>query len=385
MSEFVQRSESDQAVAETVKKIMLKFGRTRFIASARNGDGIDELWRILAEAGLIGAIIPSEYGGSNQGVETMSVMMEEMGALGCLLLNMILMTVIVFVLAKHGSSEQKRTWLPRIADGSTRLSFAITEPDAGTNSYYIKTKAVHDGADWLLAGTKYYITGVDLAAAIIVVARTGEATPGAKPELTMFLVPADTPGITMTPLDTAVVAHEKQFTVHFDNVRVSGDAVIGREGEGLKGAFSGLNPERIVVAGMCNGLTRYSLSAATDYARSRKVWSVPIGSHQAIAHPLAQAYAQLKLAQLATQRAAWLYDNGEDAGEASNIAKFAAADTAVFALDRAIQTHGGNGVSSEYGLADLWFATRLQQIAPVSREMILNFLAQHSLGLGRSY
>jgi alkylation response protein AidB-like acyl-CoA dehydrogenase len=298
---------------------------------------------------------------------------------------MVLLTVAICVLARHGSPEHKREWLPRIASGQARLSFAITEPDAGTNSHNIRTRAERSGDGWRLSGTKHYITGINEADAVIVVARTAEEGAGRKGALSMFLLPADAPGLTWTPLETALVAHEKQFTVHFDNVAVGAGALLGREGEGLKNAFSGLNPERIVVAGMCNGITRYSLQAASAYARDRQVWGVPIATHQAIAHPLAQAYAQLKLAQLATQRAAQLFDQGQDAGEASNLAKFAAADAAVFALDRAIQTHGGNGVSRDFGLADLWFATRLQQIAPVSREMILNYFAQHALGLGKSY
>lgn len=372
-------------LAATVRKIIEAYGRDTFMARARAGGEIDDLWRTLAEAGLIGSLVPEAYGGSGFGVEAMAVMMEELSAAGCPLLAMVLLTVVICVLAKHGSAEQKQRWLPGLAAGTSRLSFAITEPDAGTNSFAIKTRADREGNGWRINGAKYYITGADIADAIIVVARSGIDSGTGRSELTMFLVPGGTAGISMERIETALVAHEKQFSLYLDDVRVDGDAVIGAVGEGLKGAFDGLNPERIVVAGMCNGIARFALRAAADYARNRRVWKQPIGTHQAIAHPLAQAYAQLKLAQLATHRAAAIYDTGGDAGEASNIAKLAAADNAVFALDRAIQTHGGNGVAKDYGLSDLWFATRLQLIAPVSREMILNHLSQHALGLGRSY
>ena len=385
MTDFVAMTEENSRIVDTVRRIITGYGRERFVARARSGEGIDDLWGTLVDAGLIGALVPTDHGGSGLGVETMSLMMEELAAEGCPLPAMVLLTVSISILAQHGTLTQKAEWLTRIADGSAKLSFAITEPDAGTNSHAIRTSAVRDGDDWIIDGTKYYITAIDEAAAFIVLAKTGDDPATGRGKLTMFLVAPDSRGLSFAPIETSLTTHERQFTVFFDKVRVPASAMIGAEGSGLKAAFAGLNPERIVVAGMCNGLSRYALRAAAAYANERRVWHTTIGAHQAIAHPLAQAYAQLKLAQLATQRAAQIYDSGGDAGESSNIAKFIAADSAVLALDRAIQTHGGNGVSLDYGLTDLWFLTRLQQIAPVSREMILNYLAQHGLGLEKSY
>jgi alkylation response protein AidB-like acyl-CoA dehydrogenase len=161
--------------------------------------------------------------------------------------------------------------------------------------------------------------------------------------------------------------------------------LVGTEGEGLKQVFAGLNPERVAAACMANGIARYALAKGAQYANERTVWKTPIGAHQGVAHPLAESYIAVELARLMTMRAAEMSDAGLDAAEASNIAKFAAGDAAVKALDQAIQVHGGNGLSYEYGLADLWFVARMFKTAPVSREMVLNHVAQHSLGLPKSY
>jgi alkylation response protein AidB-like acyl-CoA dehydrogenase len=178
---------------------------------------------------------------------------------------------------------------------------------------------------------------------------------------------------------------EKQFTVFFTDVRMGTASLLGSEHEGFAQVFHGLNPERITGAALCVGIGRYALARAAQYARVRKVWDTPIGVHQGVAHPLAKAAIEIEAAALLTARAAWQHDHGEPAGEASNMAKYAAAEAALAAVDAAIQTHGGNGMSSEYGLVPLWGIARLLRIAPVNREMILNYVAQHSLGLPRSY
>jgi alkylation response protein AidB-like acyl-CoA dehydrogenase len=189
----------------------------------------------------------------------------------------------------------------------------------------------------------------------------------------------------MHRIDAAVRTPEKQFTVFFDNVQLGPEALVGKPGGGLAQVFVGLNPERISAAAINNGIARFAIQKGADYARDRTVWKTPIGAHQGVSHPLAESYILVQMARLMTARAAELCDRGENAAEAANIAKFAAADASLKALDQAIQTHGGNGFSYEYGLADLWFIARLHKTAPVSREMILNFVAQHSLGLPKSY
>jgi len=260
----------------------------------------------------------------------------------------------------------------------------ITEPDAGSNSHRISTTALQDGGDWILTGTKTYASGIDEAPRVLVVARTGTDAAG-KGQLTLFVVDTDAPGLQRTLIPVEVGAPEKQFQLFFDEVRVPGDRMIGAPGDGLRIVFEGLNPERITGAAIENGIARYALGKASAYAREREVWGQPIGAHQGIAHPLAAAAVDVELARLMTTKAAWLHDRNQPAGEASNMAKYAAAEAALKALDAAIQTHGGNGMASEYGLAHLWGMARLLRIAPVSREMVLNFVSTHTLNLPRSY
>ena len=268
------------------------------------------------------------------------------------------------------------------------MAFAITEPDAGSNSHNLSLTATKDGDVYRLNGQKYYISGVDECEAILVVTKSGVDPDTGRGRLSLFVVDTDTPGLDMQVLPVEITAPEKQFTLFFDNVEVDADRMIGDEGEGLRQVFYGLNPERILSAAMANGISRYALAKAAEYAVTREVWGTPIGRHQGIAHPLAKAKIDVELARTMTDKAAWYCDNDGDsplAGETANMAKYAAAEATLAALDQSIQTHGGNGMSTEYGIADLWGMARLLRIAPVSREMILNYVAQHSLGLPRSY
>ena len=189
----------------------------------------------------------------------------------------------------------------------------------------------------------------------------------------------------MQEIDSALALPEKQFVIFYDNVEVSEHNIIGTEHEGLRQVFAGLNPERIAAAAVANGIGRYAIEAGTNYAANRQVWSTPIGAHQGVAHPLARSHIEVQSSRLLAAHAAHLFDAGFDAGEASNMAKFCAGQAATNALDRAIQVHGGNGLSNEFGLSDLWFVARMFRTAPVSEEMILNHVAQHSLGLPKSY
>jgi alkylation response protein AidB-like acyl-CoA dehydrogenase len=200
-----------------------------------------------------------------------------------------------------------------------------------------------------------------------------------------MIVDADAPGMTKTHIPTAEPGANKQWQLFFDDVEVPDDRLIGGETAGLKAAFDGLNPERIMGAAVCNGTARRALELASQYARERNVWGQPIGAHQGISHPLAQAKIELELARLMMYKAAALYDAGLSAAEESNMAKYAAAEAGIHCVDQAIQTHGGNGFADEYGLTHMWWGVRLVRTAPVSREMILNYVAEHSLGLPRSY
>ncbi|WP_121747625.1 acyl-CoA dehydrogenase family protein [Streptomyces sp. E2N166] len=344
-------------------------------------------WREAAKLGYIGVNLPEAYGGGDGGITELSLVLEEMGAAGNPLLMMIVSPAICgTVISRFGTEAQKQDWLPSLADGTRLMSFGITEPDAGSNSHRITTTARRDGTDWILTGRKVFISGVDISDATLVVGRTEDARTGRlKPCL--FIVPRDTRGFERRQIDMELNSAEKQFELTLDDVRLPADALVGDEDAGLLQLFAGLNPERVMTAAFAIGMGRYALSRALDYARERTVWKTPIGAHQAIAHPLAQAHIDLELARLMMQKAAHLYDAGDDmgAGEAANMAKYAAGEACVKAVDQAVHTLGGNGLTREFGLASLITASRVARIAPVSREMILNYVSHQTLGLPKSY
>ena len=357
----------------------------------RHGRTFDReaLWAEAAKLGYLGVNLPEAHGGGGGGIAELSIVLEELGAAGCPLLMMVVSPAICgTVIARFGTEDQKRTWLPALADGTRTMAFGITEPDAGSNSHRITTTARRDPdtGDWLLTGRKVFISGVDLADATLIVGRTEDARTGTlKPCL--FIVPRDAPGFTRRQIDMELQAAEKQFELTLDDVRLPADALVGDEDAGLLQLFAGLNPERIMTAAFAIGMGRYALAQAITYARDRTVWKTPIGAHQAIAHPLAQAHIDLELARLMMQKAAYLYDAGDDvgAGEAANMAKYAAGEACVRAVDQAVHTLGGNGLTREFGLASLITAARVARIAPVSREMILNYVSHQTLGLPKSY
>jgi alkylation response protein AidB-like acyl-CoA dehydrogenase len=376
------------ALRKAVAEVAARYGHAYYLDKARTGGKTTELWNEVAGLGYLGVNVPEEYGGGGRGMAELGIVCEELAAAGCPLLFIVVSPAIcATIIARSGTDEQKQRWLPGLADGSLKLAFGITEPDAGTNSHNISTTVRADGDDWLLSGRKTYISGVDEADAVLVVARSADARTGTlRPAL--MIVPTDAPGFEKTLIPVEITSPEKQFTLFFDDVRLPADAMIGANPEAaLAALFAGLNPERIMTACFSAGLGRYALGKATAYAKQREVWGVPIGAHQGLAHPLAQAAIHLELARLMTSKAAWLYDDGQDAAasEAANMAKFAAADAALAVLDQAIQVHGGNGMATEYGLATMWGAARLARTAPISREMILNFISSHTLGLPRSY
>ncbi|MFE0424188.1 acyl-CoA dehydrogenase family protein [Streptomyces sp. NPDC058953] len=348
----------------------------------------DALWAEAGELGYLGVNLPEEYGGGGAGLAELAVVLEELGAAGCPLLMMVVSPAICgTVISRFGTDAQKRGWLPGLADGSRTMAFGITEPDAGSNSHRITTTARRaDGGDWILTGRKVFVTGVDIADATLVVGRTEDARTGRlKPCL--FIVPRDAPGFDLAPIEMCLDTHERQFELVFDEVRLPAEALVGDEDAGLLQLFAGLNPERVMTAAFAVGMGRYAVARAVDYAKERRVWRDPIGAHQAIAHPLARAHIELELARLMTGKAARLYDEGDDAGagEAANMAKYAAAEACVHAVDQAVHTLGGNGLTREYGLGPLVTAARVTRIAPVSREMILNYVSHQSLGLPKSY
>jgi alkylation response protein AidB-like acyl-CoA dehydrogenase len=379
--------DEEAMLREAVAGIVGAFGHDYFAErSATEGGRATELWEALAAGGYAGANIPEEWGGGGLGLSALAAVAEETAAAGSPLIMLIISPAIIgSILARSGTDEQKDRWLRGIGSGQSRIAFGITEPDAGSNTHNISTKARRDGDKWILNGAKTYISAFDECDAILVCARTGTDERTGRAQLSLFMVDADAAGIEKQPIPMWIQMPDVQYSVFFDNVEIDADRMVGEEGRGLRAVFDGLNPERVIIASLSAGMGRYAIDKAVAYAKERQVWDVPIGAHQGIAHPLAEAKINLELARLAIQRAANLYDAGMDAGEASNIAKFAAAEAGVRCLDIAIETHGGNGFASEYGLGELHGLARLFKTVPITREMILNFVAEHTLGLPKSY
>jgi alkylation response protein AidB-like acyl-CoA dehydrogenase len=387
-----------RALRDAVAALGTRYGHSYFVEKAKSGGHTTELWAEAGKLGYLGVNIPVEYGGGGAGITELAIVCEELAASGCpLLLLVVSPAIAATIITKHGTPAQRERFLPGIADGSSKIVFAITEPEAGSNFHRLGTVARRDGDDWVISGRKCFISGVDEAPYVLVVARfldppagahgaAEESTGRLKPAL--FVVPTDAPGLSRSKLDMEILSPENQWLLYLDDVRVPADALIGEDTDaGLPALFSGLNPERITVAAMGAGTARYALARAADYTAKRSVWGRPIGSHQGVAHPLAHAHIQVELARLMVAKAATLYDAGRDleAGIAANTAKYATAEAAALAVDTAIQVHGGNGMTTEYGVATLLGSVRAGRIAPVSREMILNFVSQHLLGQDRSY
>ena len=290
------------------------------------------------------------------------------------------------LILRYGSQAQRDFYLPRIIRGEAFFAIVMSEPDTGSDLASVRTRATPQGGGWLLNGRKIWTTNAHRSHYMCALVRTSGAPEDRHRGLSQMIFDLTLPGIEIRPIRD--ITGDTHFCeVLFDNVRLPADALVGSEDAAIAQLFAGLNPERIMGSAMAVGTGRLAITKATDYLKTRQVWKVPIGSHQGLSHPLAQTHIEVELAKLMMQKAATLYDAGDDFGaaEAANMAKYAAGEASVRAVDQAVQSLGGNGLTKEYGIAAAVTASRLARIAPVSREMILNFVAQTSLGLPRSY
>ena len=383
---FISETPELEAFRLSIRRLMREYGHDYFLKTSEEKTNARELWEALGETGALGVFIPEEYGGGGAGISELAIVSEETAAAGTpLLLISLSPAVCAIMLVRHGSEKQKAEWLPGLADGSKILGFAITEPNAGSNTHDITTEAHFQNGEWVLSGQKYYVSHVDNCDALMVVAKAEGGPDNLPPGPKVFIMPTDSPGLTRTEIAVEITSPELQYSLFFDEVRLPADAIVGPQ-DGLEVLFTGLNPERISSAALLTGVARYAIDKAVDYAKQRTVWSnQPIGTHQAISHPLAHAETMLMGARLLIDLAGREFDSGEQAGVAAAMAKLAASEAATFALDAAIQTHGGNGMAREYGLSTLSGLVRLFRIAPVSSEMLLNYISHKALGLPRSY
>jgi acyl-CoA dehydrogenase len=355
----------------------------------------EELWQDYANVGLTGCLVPEEYGGNGMGLLALTLGFEEITTQGFSPGLLLVQAMDSSCILKNGSDELKQRFLPGIADGSLKMCFAVTEPDAGTNTFRIQTVARRNGDNYLLNGQKVFISGVDACDYMLVVARTTaleEVAARGKPKshgLSLFIVDTKAPGLEKQPIPISLSEELTQFQLFFDNVAVPVANLVGQEDNGIMAMFNSLNPERILAAAICTGMAEHALNKAVEYAKERKVFKdTPIGAYQAIAHPLAEVKIQLEAAKLMSYKAAWAFDSGvnpAEVGTYANMAKLLAADLAIKAADHAIETFGGLAFTDEIGLLNVWNGARLFKTAPVSREMILNYVAEWNLGLPRSY
>ncbi|MBQ7805752.1 acyl-CoA dehydrogenase family protein [Rhodococcus sp. (in: high G+C Gram-positive bacteria)] len=376
------------AVREAVAGVTRKWDRAYYMDCTRRGVAPTEMYESMAEQGLFALGVPEEIGGSGGGLVATAAVMEEMSRAGTPPMLFSLTSFARQSVIRHGTPEQIRKYVEPTLTAEQTFCFAITEPDAGTNSFAMRTLARPRGdGTYILNGQKVFISGADQATHIMVVARTTPADQVAKKSdgISVFVIPRETPGVSMTPMNIDWKAPERQFSVWFDNVILPADSLIGTEGRGLASMFDSLNAERVVIAAWTLGLGFLALEKAVAYARERAPWGPPIGSYQAVSHPLAKAKAQLEAARAMNQRAAESFDRGEEAGDDANMAKYLASEAAYAAVDAAIQTHGGSGFDEDTDIITLYPMIRILRVAPLNNEMILNYIANHMLDLPRSY
>lgn len=353
----------------------------------QNRDYPDKFVEALTGANLLGALIPEELGGLGLGLGDACVILEEINYRGGNAAPVHAQLYTMGALLRHGSDEQKRRYLPGVANGTTRLqAFGVTEPTAGTDTTSIRTMALRDGDTYVVNGQKVFISRVQHSDLLMLLARTTPRDEVAKRHegMSLFLIDIrEVSGLRVQPVRT-MVNHETN-ELFFDDMRIPADALIGEEGNGFRYLLDGVNAERILVASECIGDGRWFLERASRYASEREVFGRPIGQNQGIQFPLARAYAHLAAANLMRWSAADRFDAEQPCGEQANLAKFLAADASWEAGDAALQTHGGYGFATEYDIERKFRETRLFQVAPISTNLILSFVAEHVLGLPRSF
>jgi acyl-CoA dehydrogenase len=349
-----------------------------------------DFYRAMAEGGWIGIAIPEAHGGGGRGITEASIVLEEVAASGAAMNGASAIHLSIFGMhpvVKHGTPEMQARYLPRVASGELHVAFGVTEPDAGTDTTAITTRAIRDGDVYRVRGRKVWTTKAPFCDKVLLLVRT---TPLEEVErrtdgLTLLLADLQRPEVTITPIPKAGRNAVVSCEVVYDDLAVDVADRVGEEGEGFRYLLDGLNPERILIAAEALGTGRVALARAVQYATQRVVFGRPIGKNQGLAFPLADSHMRLRAAELAVREAAWRYDQGLPCGEAANTAKYLAADAGYEAADRAVQTHGGFGYATEYDVERWWREARLMRLAPVSQELVQAYVAEHVLGLPRSY
>jgi acyl-CoA dehydrogenase len=382
-------SQDQEDLRQAVREVAATFGDDYWAERDEKHEFPWEFYKTFAEGGWLGIAIPEEYGGGGLGILEASLLLEEVAASGAGMNGCSTMHLTIFglnTIVKHGSPEMRQEILPRAADGSLHVCFGVTEPDAGTDTTRISTFARRDGTDYIISGRKVWITKAGDSEKMLLIARTSPRNEVRPTDgMSLFLIDIDSDNVHLQTIPKMGRNAVQSYEVLFDDLRVPETARIGEEGHGFKYLLDGLNPERILLAHEALGIGRASIRRASNYAKERVVFGRPIGMNQGVAFPLAEAVTHLDAAELMARNAAWRYDQGLPCGREANMAKYLCAEAGFRAADQAIQTHGGMGYAREYHVERYFRESRILRLAPVSQEMVLNYVSQHVLGLPKSY
>ena len=387
--EFAQ-TEEHQLIRDAVRKICADYPDDYWSVQDEAHEFPWDFYDTMAQAGFLGIAIPEAYGGSGQGITEASIVLEEVAASGAAMNGCSGLHLSIFGMhpvVKHGSEAMKQEYLPRVVDGSLHVAFGVTEPDAGTDTPSIKTAARREGDHYLVRGRKVWTTKALDAQRVLLLVRTSSKDEARRKTagMTLLLAELQRPEVTISPIAKVGRNAVASCEVVYDDLPVAVTDRVGEEGKGFRYLLDGLNAERILVASEALGIGRAALRRAVAYANERVVFNRPIGQNQGISFPLGEARIRLDAAELMIRKASWLLDNGQPCGAEANMAKWLAADAAFQAADQAVQTHGGFGYAREYHVERYWREARLMRIAPISQEMILNYVTEHVLELPRSY
>jgi acyl-CoA dehydrogenase len=377
------------AIRAEVAKLCADFPGAYWRAKDKNRAYPTEFVQALSDAGYLAALIPEDYGGAGLPLSAAAAILEEVQAQGCNGGACHAQMYVMGTVLRHGSEAQKAEFLPRVASGELRLqAFGVTEPTSGTDTLSLKTTAVRDGDDYIINGQKIWTSRAEHSDLMILLARTTQKdqVTSRTAGLSVFIVnmkDAVGNGLTIRPIETMM--NHATTEVFFDNLRVPAANLIGEEGQGFRYILSGMNAERLLIAAECIGDAKWFIAKASAYAKERVLFGRPIGQNQGVQFPIARAYAQMRAAELLVHEGIRKYEAGEPCGEEANMAKMLAAEASWAAGEACIQTHGGFGFAAEYDIERKFRETRLYQVAPISTNMILSFVAEHVLGLPRSY
>ncbi len=383
-------SDEQQLIRESVSKLCTDFPDEYWSQKDKDHEFPWDFYRAMAEAGWLGIAIPEAYGGSGRGITEASLVLEEVAASGAAMNGATSLHLSIFGMhpvVKYGSEEMKQKYLPRVAKGDLHVAFGVTEPDAGTDTTSITTSARLDGDNYLVKGRKVWTSKALQSEKVLLLVRTTDKDKIDKKTggMTLLLADLQRDEVSISPIDKLGRNAVATCEVVYDDLPVVITDRVGEEGKGFRYLLDGLNAERILIAAEALGIGRAAMHKAVGYANERVVFGRPIGKNQGIAFPLAEAQMRLDAAELMIRKASWLIDNGKPCGAEANMAKWLAADAAFFAADRAVQTHGGFGYATEYHVERYWREARLMKIAPISQEMIQNFVSEHVLELPKSY